>query len=157
MEKSYYSRNLEDRRLYGKKYRLLHIDEIRLKKRQYDALHKEEISIKNKIKRQNNLEKYRERERIRERKKNPEMIRKNRLKRDFGLSLEDYKKIYNEQQGRCAICGNIFKVLCVDHIHSTGKIRGLLCSQCNLALGNAREDIAVLKNAIKYLNLYNHV
>ena len=57
------------------------------------------------------------------------------------------------QDGRCAICERLpeDEVLRVDHDHSTGKIRGLLCRHCNLALGNMKGDISLLRKAIAYL------
>lgn len=59
------------------------------------------------------------------------------------------------QGGRCAICGtdNTGKRRCfhVDHNHDTGKIRGLLCGNCNSGLGNLRDDVGLLNRAIQYL------
>ena len=81
------------------------------------------------------------------------------LQRNFGIGLHEYGKMLVSQNGKCAICkqeetekrnGNI-KSLAVDHNHSTGKVRGLLCSSCNTALGKFKEDVEILKNAISYL------
>ena len=67
------------------------------------------------------------------------------------------------QGGKCAICreketrkrrGRIAR-LSVDHDHSTGDIRGLLCTRCNTAIGLLEDDITLLKNAIDYLNYYD--
>ena len=57
------------------------------------------------------------------------------------------------QDGLCAICERHPEdgVLRVDHDHSTGKIRGLLCRHCNLALGNMSDDVSLLRKAIAYL------
>ncbi len=74
-----------------------------------------------------------------------------------GRSL--YEKLYEEQKGLCAICHNPetskrYKTLTVDHCHKTEQIRGLLCSNCNRALGFLRENVKVLKSAIKYIQKY---
>ncbi len=71
--------------------------------------------------------------------KDKEYKRATRLKREFGISLEEYNQRFNSQEGCCLICGahqtSLKKALAVDHCHTTGKIRGLLCSSCNLNLG----------------------
>jgi len=77
------------------------------------------------------------------------------LKQLYDLTLEGYNKLFQQQEGCCAICGrhqSVFKQrLHVDHDHGTKRIRGLLCSQCNLGLGNFRHDNCYLQNAIHYL------
>ena len=62
----------------------------------------------------------------------------------------------DEQKNMCAICGrkDESKVLCVDHDHKTGTIRGLLCNGCNVGLGNLKDDIQILQSAIAYLHKY---
>jgi hypothetical protein len=79
---------------------------------------------------------------------------KSKLKK-FGLTLEDYDLMFNNQYGCCAICGRLHsefkKKLAVDHCHSTGKVRGILCSNCNSILGHAHDSIEVLQKAIDYL------
>jgi hypothetical protein len=78
------------------------------------------------------------------------------LKRNFGLSYEEYLKILNFQKNKCAICGKTQKenkrMLSVDHDHKTLKLRGIVCANCNHGLGNFKDDITVLTNAIKYLS-----
>jgi hypothetical protein len=90
------------------------------------------------------------------RKMNPDKVkadsRKSNLKWSYGITPEDYDKMFAEQNGRCAICGNeSTKRLCVDHDHKTGKIRGLLCFDCNKALGFIHDDIRIVENIILYL------
>ena len=82
-----------------------------------------------------------------------------RLRREYGITLTEYNKVLEEQNGVCAICDlpetetNSIgtKWLCVDHNHATGKIRGLLCNKCNQALGCFRDDKDVMLKAILYL------
>lgn len=78
------------------------------------------------------------------------------LERDYGISLKEYEEIYIRQNGVCAICyhpepikGRIF--LAVDHDHKTGRVRGLLCSKCNMAIGIFEDRIDRLQNAIRYI------
>ena len=75
------------------------------------------------------------------------------------MTIDQYNELFVKQEGKCIICGkhqNELKGrLYVDHDHSTGKIRGLLCKKCNLLLGYSNDDINILKGAIEYLNLIN--
>lgn len=80
--------------------------------------------------------------------------KKRRIRRilaNYNFTLEEYNRMYEKQEGKCAICGINYPVLCVDHHHSTGKVRGLLCRKCNLLLGNANDDMLILSKAIEYL------
>lgn len=76
------------------------------------------------------------------------------LQRTYGITVERYDEFLAYQDGRCAICRRRPRVrrLAVDHDHSTGKIRGLLCSDCNhRVLGGAHESVEVLRAAAAYL------
>ena len=86
---------------------------------------------------------------------NPEKKRNERLKINYGISLEEYKEIVNKLESKCQICGKVFKKLVIDHDHMTNKIRGLLCNLCNVGLGAFKDTIESLKMAIKYLRKYN--
>jgi hypothetical protein len=78
---------------------------------------------------------------------------KNRhLEVSYGITLSDYSRLYEEQEGRCAICLEWYKVLHVDHDHETNKVRGLLCLSCNNGLGRFRDSPERLRRAIQYLN-----
>jgi hypothetical protein len=89
--------------------------------------------------------------------------RRTAIKHNYGITLEEYNNLLNSQNGRCAICDKMetqssckngtIDSLRVDHDHKTGKIRGLLCSKCNFALGHFNDDIELLNKAIKYLLL----
>ena len=82
--------------------------------------------------------------------------RRRYLKRQYGISIDEYNLMFEVQQGKCAICGKhqteLKGVLVVDHCHETGKIRGLLCNDCNKGLGNFADDIENINCAIIYLN-----
>lgn len=79
------------------------------------------------------------------------------LRHRHGISLNDYKALLESQGGTCAICGGSaygaehYKHFAVDHDHTTGKIRGLLCNGCNIGLGKFKDNIVLLHNAIAYL------
>lgn len=87
-----------------------------------------------------------------------ETVRKRRLMRDFGMTVEDYDKLLAKQGGGCAICKVQINVagkrLAVDHDHQTGVVRGILCDLCNTALGKFRDDPGLLVKAIAYLERY---
>lgn len=100
--------------------------------------------------------------RIREwRARNPEKVslqnRRSVLK-EYNISQEDYDFLVKKQDDKCAICLSSDKKhnrknWCIDHCHNTKLVRGLLCVQCNVLLGNANDDVELLKKAIKYLEL----
>jgi len=90
-------------------------------------------------------------------KENPEKRIARRLLSTYGLSIDDFNKMMDSCLHKCEICGyqekgnyNMFPV--IDHCHTTGKVRGILCSNCNMALGKFKDSIALLSNAIAYLN-----
>ncbi len=68
----------------------------------------------------------------------------------YGITLDDYCSMLEEQQGCCAICRQE-KTLVVDHCHDVGRIRGLLCDKCNRGLGCFEDDVERLERAVLYL------
>jgi len=89
-------------------------------------------------------------------KKNPLRKLTNDLKK-YGLTVEKYNSMLESQHNSCAICShqNIpGKRMFVDHCHSSGTVRGLLCSSCNFLLGQAKDSKEVLSKAIIYLEKY---
>jgi len=88
------------------------------------------------------------------------------LRLRYNMGYAEYRKLFKAQKGRCAICkqpqteifgktGEI-KRLCVDHCHKTNRVRGLLCSHCNRALGKMQDSKELLQAAIDYLNKYDY-
>ena len=73
----------------------------------------------------------------------------------YGLTLEQYAQMYQEQDGCCAICDVRAARLDVDHDHKSGEVRKLLCGPCNRMLGLARESSATLYAAAAYLAMHN--
>ena len=88
------------------------------------------------------------------RKRNPTYKKDNDLQYKYGITYECYLKMKESQNDKCKICKTTIKEvdkLYVDHCHDTGKVRGLLCSHCNFGIGQFRDNVDFLKNAIKYL------
>lgn len=89
---------------------------------------------------------------------NKDRIRNSHLKYHYGITTEDYNRMFNSQDGKCAICNThqseLDKVLSVDHNHTTNKVRGLLCVNCNHALGALREDSQIINGMLNYLKQY---
>ena len=86
--------------------------------------------------------------------------RTSKLKLNYNITIEEYNKMLFNQNGVCKICNEkeIQKgkkgtewSLSVDHCHITGKIRGLLCSRCNVGLSKFRDNIKYFESAINYL------
>lgn len=145
--KKWYQANREYVLKYAKEYAQSHKEQCNKIKRNYYANHKNDLKWK---KRENERHK-------KWRDKNPEtsIHRKNRhLKENFGITLEQFNKMMKFQDNKCAICHRFFtnEVLpYVDHDHKINRIRGLLCSSCNIMLGMAKDNADILRYAIHYL------
>ena len=130
----YYIKNHNKLMAYKKLYHATHKEE----RKQYNIIHKEHIKIWSK--------KYhvlvKEKRKIQ------------RLKRMYGMSLEEFTQLFNSQNNVCAICkGTEWKNKrpYVDHNHITGEIRGIICHKCNIAIGMIKEDINIAQSIIQYL------
>jgi len=75
------------------------------------------------------------------------------LRRKYGLSYLEVTRMKQEQNGLCAIC-LVSPATHIDHCHETGKIRGMLCNNCNAGLGFLKDNVSNLQNAINYLAKY---
>lgn len=83
------------------------------------------------------------------------------LKCEFGITIDDYNIMLKNQNNVCGICfkpetdqdkkTKKIRSLAVDHCHTTGKIRGLLCRKCNTAIGLLKEDLNIINNCVSYL------
>ena len=90
-----------------------------------------------------------------------ECKRNENYKRRYGITLEEYSKMHISQKGLCAICENpettidkrsgAIKNLSVDHCHDTGKVRGLLCNNCNRGIGLLKDSSIIIYKAAKYV------
>jgi hypothetical protein len=80
----------------------------------------------------------------------PNKHREQKLKRHYGMSEKDYNVMLEKQEGRCAICGN-YRKLVVDHCHTANRVRDLLCSQCNSAIGLLSDNPFTIRAAAAYV------
>lgn len=141
---------------YAREYRAKNLKKIQRRQKRWYAENRTHVKTKSNANRKTRIEKDSVAFRLATRAKN--------LKKQFGLSLADYDNMNIAQAGLCAICrkretvkdsqGNV-RPLAVDHCHRTGKIRGLLCSNCNWALGLVEDDILRLLSMIRYLETNN--
>ena len=89
-----------------------------------------------------------------------ELSRKTHIMRKFGMTIEEYDSMLLAQNGVCAICSTTCSTgysLAVDHDHTTGKIRALLCKNCNTAIGLFKENTDTMTKAIDYLKFHSMV
>jgi len=74
----------------------------------------------------------------------------------YNITLDEYYYLFNKQNGCCAICSisetELNKRFHIDHNHTNGEVRGLLCHYCNTGIGLFKENILVIKKAMEYLN-----
>jgi hypothetical protein len=102
-----------------------------------------------------NIEKVKQKAKLKFQNLSKESKRNSKYLNRYGITLQNFIDMEVEQKGLCAICGNPpsgkKKVLCVDHCHDTGKVRGLLCDDCNNLLGRAKDKIEHLLSAVEYL------
>lgn len=90
---------------------------------------------------------------------NPKTYRKYHFKKLYGITLDDYDKMFMQQNGTCAICGSNDPAgrwgrFCVDHDHKTDKIRALLCNGCNQGLGYFNDNPELLEKAAHYTRTF---
>jgi endogenous inhibitor of DNA gyrase (YacG/DUF329 family) len=88
------------------------------------------------------------------------------LRKTYGISLQEFEQMVEDQNNLCAICkepevmkqkdGRLFP-LCVDHNHETGQIRDLLCRRCNMALGLLREDTSLVDAMKQYIAKFSQL
>lgn len=83
-------------------------------------------------------------------KRNPRIRKNSLLRSTYGITIEQYDEMFLKQGGACAICKEP-KKLVVDHCHTTGKVRGLLCNFCNTMIGKMQEKAEKFESAISYL------
>jgi len=79
-----------------------------------------------------------------------------KLAQKYGITIEDFFNLLESQDGKCPLCLEELKEPHVDHDHSTGKVRALLCGNCNRGLGMFKENTEVLKRVIEYLSRYKN-
>lgn len=129
---------------YDKEWKRLNPDKVRATARRYYERHKEQRHAKAKQWRVNNRDKVRVNNHIYK-------------LRAYGLTVEQYDQMMQDQGGGCAICGLKEKRgtrLHVDHVHDTGKVRGLLCTNHNVAIGMLQDNVELIKRVIAYIEAH---
>lgn len=111
-----------------------------------------------KMKANRNADRAKNRDRIRK------TVRAYSIRTTYGITIEEYDRLREEQNHRCKICGTDRAARMhtdyswrVDHCHTTGKVRGLLCHNCNIAMGLLHENTETLNAMIKYIDHHNQV
>jgi hypothetical protein len=88
---------------------------------------------------------------------NPKDCYDRRIRNVYNLTQDELMSMYHSQNKKCKICGNEYEKvsrhsgLHIDHCHTTGKVRGLLCARCNTLLGLSGDNVVILQSAIDYL------
>ena len=153
---------------YNKRYTIEHKNEINTRRRKNDKLNTKGTTAAEQRWKDSHKDEIREYQRKwRKANNNPEYNRKQWLLRTYGISVSEYDEILTSQGGVCAICGagKAGKSLPVDHKHVPDYgvmlpeerrkyVRGILCSDCNKALGLVKDNITILENMIRYLMDY---
>ena len=117
-------------------------------KKEYQKDHKEEHRLINKKYAGTHIEERKEyynKPTVKRRRRNYEYLKL------YGITQEEYNNMYEIREGKCDICSDFKMVLCIDHNHTTGEVRGLLCSTCNFMLGNSKDSPEILVAGAKYL------
>lgn len=110
----------------------------------YCKLCRSKANFKSKIKNKNTYEQYKFKAAI--------SSRKSYLKKAWGINLDEFNALVDKQNGLCGICQIKADIFHIDHNHQTGKIRSLLCSNCNRGIGYLKESPVILQSAINYIN-----
>lgn len=146
--KKYYRENKERILEYGKRYKQDNNEKITKERKEYKRKNHDKIMKQNKQYKENNKE--------RDRDKIAGTRRKNYYRSRYNITVDEYDKIFDDQGGVCLICkrpqGN--RRLSIDHNHKTGEVRGLLCNNCNAAIGLVNEDQKILTRIKQYLKQY---
>jgi len=128
-------------------------DKLKVQLKKYKVENKEKLEVASLLWKKNNPDKVRQYQRT------------SNLRKNFGLSLDKYEQMLKNQNNLCAICEKPETFihhqtkepakLAVDHCHTTGKVRKLLCKNCNNGLGMFKDNLDVMRQAIKYLEENN--
>ena len=135
------------------RYRRANPEKCREAIRQWSLRNKDRINEKARQRRRTNPQKYRDKQN-KWRASVPDKVRAYNLQAQYGITLDDYLRMHEEQDGLCAICKcpEMHRTtLSVDHCHRTGEVRGLLCNLCNTGLGRFEDNPELVAEALSYL------
>lgn len=164
-ERKYRARNLEKRRTEDREYKARLRKEVPEKvqemRRRYYERNKEKIKTQTYAYRAKHPERWREKNRRYQQeraKADPNYWRAKSIKKRYGITIEEFEQLLKAQENRCAICrtpADQIKRKCIDHCHRTGKVRGILCQGCNVAIAHLRDDPLIALRASEYLSRHN--
>lgn len=134
----------EKQRVYNRQYQRR--DERKAYKKEWDKRNRERLAEMQRQRYKADPEKYRR------------YFRNHRIKKVYGITAEQYDRMFGDQGGVCAICGSCpnkskhgLTMLAIDHCHKTGAVRGLLCNNCNAGMGILGDTAEHLEAALAYL------
>ena len=140
-DKKYREANDIYRNAWNREYRKQNADVLNAKGREHYKNNKEKV--------QANHKRWRE--------QNPDKIKNNGLIRNYGIGLYEYNRMLESQKNECKICSRELKYgksTCVDHDHNTGKVRGILCFNCNMKLGQHEKSQEWFEKYFDKVNIY---
>lgn len=159
--REYREKNRDKLKRYMSEYRRANKDKIAKRAKRWREENYQQARASEKRSRAKHIDKHRYDSRLRMRRLravNPEkytwIARKSRHKNKYGMTPQDWRAMFQSQGERCAICQTDRPGPYdwhTDHCHTTGKVRGILCSKCNLMLGHAKDDPDRLRAAAAYL------
>jgi len=147
---------------YMREYRAKNHERIRerdrIAERKYYENNKEKIQENQRAHRAKNIDRYREynaRWHRENRAKNPKKVRDMHLRSSYGITLEEFGKLLVAQNGKCGVCGTETPGGTgwhLDHSHTTGGVRGILCTKCNTGGGLFNDDPDLLRKAVEWFS-----
>jgi hypothetical protein len=149
-DRAYYAANRERIRARRKADYAARRPELAAARRAYIAEHREETNATSRAYRAAHRDSYNGYMRS-YKASHPGLFASYRVRSLYGLTPADIAEMAEAQGGKCPICGSVDKPLRIDHGHVTGKVRGLLCDNCNMGLGQFGDDPERLSSAIAYL------
>ncbi len=157
-QKKYREKHKKEAKKYNKKYREKNREKLKEQQKAYQIKNKETIDTYKQAWYEKNKEKILVERKVYRKKKASQRLLYNRRIR-FGLSKDKIEDLYKLHDNRCAICGKTEqenkRALSIDHDHNTEEIRGLLCNNCNIGIGNLQDNPQLLLNAYIYLTCGN--
>ena len=121
-------------------------DKLKVQLKKYKAENKEKIEVASLLWKKNNPDKVKQYQRT------------SNLRKNFGLSMDEYEEMLAKQKNLCAICLDDLipgRTTHIDHNHNTGQVRGLLCMRCNLTIGLIKDHWLILDNAQDYVGYWS--
>jgi hypothetical protein len=141
------ARSKEELREYGRQYYYRNKELHNKHNREYNQANKEWLDV------------YKKKWRLSQSGRVSQYISRQKYKcRKYGITFDQLNQMKIDQKGMCAICSKPFtdsKKVHFDHDHITGKVRQLLCNNCNCGIGYFKDNIEMLLNAVEYLNKWN--